>query len=1061
MNDSTIIKAISKVHVTIIDLLILISLTLFSIYFTLHVGLKLDKLILPGIKAEQLYIKWDEKISVEIDSLSVTKSSEDKPFHFPKLDIKKVMANLGIFDSFFSHISIKNITFEDGNATFSYTQKKGGLLKLQNSRLILHADMQMNDHLILLNIKEFSDFPTKTTLQAQLIADSNTSHLYGNINFNPAGVMPLAIQVLADTEKVDIYAQGAELFKESIKPAVMLTGLDPAVVPWVADYHSGESIDLKFLKGRLYYDQPISFLDSLEANAYYDKLIYHFAPGFAPAITDHTILTFKDRILSIYPKEATFYNQDGGKTWLDINFDNPMNPLLTVDVDTTAMFVPEMLPWLKGYNINLPFYQTKGDTTIKLSIGVTLHDIEVTSKGHFSTPKATFNFSDTDIEVDDVYVELKDTHIDIQRLHASLLEGSVIADVRGDLDPVTEIGEFDATFRHVRFTSGENHFGFDANQSTLALNYVITPDEDYITVPKSLWKYNKMPLSVDAFKAPFDFMSLSGKLPTTYVHSGDWLKLYLTGIFNIKALQTKLHIDLIHLQTDDVVFKQTTLPLKVDYNESLSVETTEVSRWDISGNQFVIDPSNLTYKDSELNINQAHVKIEDIFESSLMGYFNTKSQTGHFKLKDTQAKINQHLLLKAGNTLHIKVTKEDKTNIIKIPQLALIYRQSPKGWKLHLNKITKITRYSPWMQDYNITNGSLHAYKTNYGDKIKLYGEIGDPYTLLVKNNHPLELIKFKGDIKDNKLSVTLNDAFKASYRKNHLNINVEKAGFNIFSILDFIKDHQSDNTEPQTPSRFVVDLKAQNSYLYIDESRRAPADRLSLQYKDSDLLIQLLHGANGGAGLEYINEKLFIYGDHFNDKFMTELAEFSDFKGGELSFSVSGKLEHLDGIVEVKNTIVKNYKALNNLFALINTIPALVTFSAPNYNKDGLKITRAYTGFYYEDQIIYIKGFQVNSEQLTITGQGIVNLETKNLDIDTSISTTATNNLSKIPLLGYILVGKESNNTITTYTIKGPIADPKVDTTLAKDIVIAPFNILRRAITFPIHYIDKAVNEE
>ena len=219
----------------------------------------------------------------------------------------------------------------------------------------------------------------------------------------------------------------------------------------------------------------------------------------------------------------------------------------------------------------------------------------------------------------------------------------------------------------------------------------------------------------------------------------------------------------------------------------------------------------------------------------------------------------------------------------------------------------------------------------------------------------------------------------------------------------------------------------------------------------------QLLHGKNGGAFLEYYDKKFFIYGDNFNDKFMDGLAEFSDFKGGKLGFYLTGKDDKIEGVVKITDTIIKDYKSLNNVFALLNTIPALVTFSVPHYNAKGLKVQEGYTSFSIEEKIMKIKGFHVNADELAFNGSGTVNIDTMTHNVEMSLVTEATTNLAKIPLLGYILVGKEENTATTTLTMSGPLEDPVIKNTLAKDIGVGSFNILKRTLTFPVHYLDKA----
>ena len=130
MNDGTIIKAISKVHSTIIDLLIFISITLFTIYFTLHIGLKLDNFILPGLKIEQLYIKWDEKIVVNIDSIKITKSNTKSQFDFKSLDAKKLLKKTRVLDSFFIEEKINNIQCDVG---YNYKEIESSKLQQEQS----------------------------------------------------------------------------------------------------------------------------------------------------------------------------------------------------------------------------------------------------------------------------------------------------------------------------------------------------------------------------------------------------------------------------------------------------------------------------------------------------------------------------------------------------------------------------------------------------------------------------------------------------------------------------------------------------------------------------------------------------------------------------------------------------------------------------------------------------------------------------------------------------------------------------------------------------------------
>jgi len=1056
MNDSTIIKAISTVHSAIIDLLIIISITLFTIYFTLHIGLKLDSFILPGLKIEQLYIKWDEKIVVNIDSIKITKSNTKSKFDIKSLDANKLLKNTQLLDTFFSEVHIRHIQVNEINATFSYKENYDAYIKVDGPTLNLLANIDMNDHLIHISIKEFTESSTKTTMKGDIIADTLEQRIYANISLNAADTLPLDLFLLADIEKVQLWGKGSKVITKDLDPVVNMISMHEAIKPWIAEYLKGEALHLEYFKGTLFYDDPITFLDTLNVVAYYENAEYIFAPGYAPAIAPRIDLSFKDRILYIYPRNATFYGQPGGKTWITIDFETPTNPLLSVDVDLTARLTPKLVTWLKGYNIQLPFYQTKGKTKVKLDVWVTLGDIEVTAKGYFSTKKASFNFSDTDIIVKDVYVKLDNTDVDISRLNATLLDKAVSADVTGKFDPVTGKGRFDVKLKHVLFGKGKNTFALSTKHKRQSFSYILEPKADRLLIPKSYWRFGEKEITVNSVIAPFNFAQLRGNIPTTLVSVDNDTKAYVTGSFDIKDLKTDLMVDLLKLKTPTLTLNQTNTPLQVIYNDGLIVKVLKPSNWDLDGSKLTVNPSELLYKENIITIKDAHVAISDLVDSRIQGSYNINDGHGELLLKELHAQLGDKKLLEIDKDIKINIEKDFKEHFIEIPIFNLKIKADHRGWDMGIKNIKQLSSYSPLLQEYNITAGSIHMRSKNSGDKISLYGHIPYPYNILVKGNKPIETINFNGSYQDETLNLLLNNNIKAQLKDSRLTIKTEKIGINLFTVLDFIADHPSKGNNKKK-SNFKVDIEATQSYLYINEYRRALADKLLLQYSDEHMNVQLLHGSNGGAFLEYKDKEFFIYGDNFNDKFMDGLAEFSDFKGGKFSFYITGDDDKIDAVVQIKDTIIKDYKSLNNIFAFMNTIPALVTFSVPHYNTNGMKVQEAYASLSIKNKMMDIKGFHVKAEEMAFNGKGSVNITEMTQDVEISLVTEATTNLSKIPILGFILVGKEDNTATTTITMTGPLEDPVVKNTLAKDIGIGTFNIIKRTLTFPIHYIDKA----
>jgi hypothetical protein len=91
----------------------------------------------------------------------------------------------------------------------------------------------------------------------------------------------------------------------------------------------------------------------------------------------------------------------------------------------------------------------------------------------------------------------------------------------------------------------------------------------------------------------------------------------------------------------------------------------------------------------------------------------------------------------------------------------------------------------------------------------------------------------------------------------------------------------------------------------------------------------------------------------------------------------------------------------------------------------------------------------------MKIAGMGWLDLNKKDMKIDLTMTTTAGVNLSKIPLLGYVLAGKKEDPT-TTIQISGDFEDPQIQSTAMKDVVSLPFEALYRTLKLPAHLVER-----
>ncbi|MCD4667751.1 MAG: AsmA-like C-terminal domain-containing protein, partial [Sulfurimonas sp.] len=89
-----------------------------------------------------------------------------------------------------------------------------------------------------------------------------------------------------------------------------------------------------------------------------------------------------------------------------------------------------------------------------------------------------------------------------------------------------------------------------------------------------------------------------------------------------------------------------------------------------------------------------------------------------------------------------------------------------------------------------------------------------------------------------------------------------------------------------------------------------------------------------------------------------------------------------------------------------------------------------------------------LDSKEIDIFGSGKANFIDDTVDLELNLKSDLGSKISKIPLVGYLLMDKDSIS--TTLSITGKLSDPDIKSLIAKDIVVVPLNILKRTITLP-----------
>ena len=1042
MNDKIIINTISKIHVTIATFLSLIILTLSIIFILLQNGIYFENISVPNLKIKTLYIKWNEKLHITVKEINIVKKSNNET----KIDYKEineVFKRVVWFDSWFERIAVQKITLNDITASFEYIDGEKGFLIASSPDFSLKSTLFFESNLFNTEIEEFNDLKRDIKITGNIIFNSNKLELTTNLNLNINNDMNL--NVLANSTQSRLqYKINSKKDIKSIRHLVDLTGLDKAIRYWIIDAIDMSQVSLNSAYGWLDYSDIENGYKNFYAQATLKNLNYTYDKKLDAIHTNTTDIEFKDGVLFIYPKEAYTYGFFLDKSWLKIDFTKE-NVLLTLDLKFNAMLNKDLLYLLNRYKIELPFLQNSGEVKTDLQVFVALKTVDVSAKGSFYTKKANFTYLGLDIDIFNTTILLDNYDVKIDNMYAKYKDiASSYVDVA--LNTKAHKGYINFDVKTVAFQKE----GL-ALKKPIKVIYDIAPKQDMINIDASTWKYNDTTLKVDSLAIPFYLDKLLAVIPSTLVKIPKVGSAYISGKNSFKSQKLNLDIDLLDFIYDDIKLTQKNSKLKLQYqNSELNIKSAKKIDLTLNGLKSTLNKTSLKIKNNKLYIKYGGINIDNTADALFDAQYDLKTNHGYvnlYKLKIRSKALGEVLSHKKRIKLNVSTT--DTTTYISSKNIDLNFVATKKAWKLKLNSLSKIYKNSRILKNYLIKNGSVIVSKKTDSKKIEFNAKTAYPHKILVLNNKPIEKYIIDGtfNTKTKNSSININDSIKINIA-NNIDIKAKKIGINIGEVFDFFNNKPTEKIT--TAKTKKITFSAVDSFIYVSKERHAISDKIHLAY-DGDITTAQLTHKQGNAGFILDKGNYHLYGENFNNKFMGSLFASSEFRGGKLDFTINGNTKKSHGVFHIEKTTIVDYKILNNILAFVNTIPALVTFSLPGYNKNGLAVESAYVNFdVNENNQFDIKDVSLISKEIKIVGRGKADYAKNSIDMELNLKTDLGSTFSKIPVVGYIFLDNE--NISTSLKITGKLNDPKVKTRLAQDIVVAPLNIIKRTLLLPLH---------
>lgn len=477
------------------------------------------------------------------------------------------------------------------------------------------------------------------------------------------------------------------------------------------------------------------------------------------------------------------------------------------------------------------------------------------------------------------------------------------------------------------------------------------------------------------------------------------------------------------------------------------------STLEIAGLDLQVDSANITLSEDLVEIDKSSIRFNDI----LQGEANLKVDT-------SKKTIALHLL---PQIFSIKSGESEIVNLNKIPLTAsmdfsndfyakitpLDIAINAKNDTISINaNIANLLPYVPILTNLDIKNGVINLEIPQARDFVALNARLDKlNYPIYYLNKNRLTSLQIEGVI--NKDEILLKDnsnkiSLKITPQSSEFDLNISDKFIDINEILDskipLFADMFSENTATATQENSSFLIEGDNLHIGLF-GYNIPLEEAMLKTTRNGFIANGKN-KNGIANIILDNETIQVEANNFNADFINGVFEKDIVSGG--TFGVFGiyRNNRFVGDVSIFDTSVKEMAALQNILSFIDAIPSLVVFKLPGFSSSGYEIDEANIRIGLDSEYIALENIDINGSSVDISGNGVVDLKTHDVNIRLELSTikSLSTILNKIPIIGFLLLGEDGKIT-TDLTITGTIESPKTEISLLEDAAKTPLNILKR----------------
>ncbi len=1042
-----------------LGLIILISAPL-GVFF-LKQGIRVNHLTIKNIELSGCDLIWNDKLELKIDSVSIPKSDRTSPSTTNISAFRKSLYASHKFARLFSFVAIADLSVGGQSIEVKLIQNNNReyILTLLTEHINFKSGLTLGKDSFVADIYRFDSRRFNSSATGQIRLEAENDQVKGELSalFNES--FPVTVNFVSDEEQISFVGTEAGPIHE-IEPLVDLFGLSHNIQRWITDYLKGSRYNLKYFKGHFPWDEPGVLLDTLEAEVRVNDTEYTFAQGLEPIKGKYTDLFFSKGVLAIKPHESTFYGQDGGTSWLDINFNDPANIILTAYIITNAVANDDILTLLNHYRISLPFKQVGGTTDTDLTLTINLNKLKIGAEATFAIEKGLVSYDGLIFNVSDAKISLVNADVTLDQLTVGYRD-LFAAEIGGTFLVNAGMADLDITLTQINFDIKDSPLRLDETAANPQISYHFDNRGHVMETGPTSWTLGPTKLKLGAFRAPLFLDDFSIKLPPVQLDIIPGIQAKISGSLSIKGKKADIGCALEKYHINDLELLGSPVSVAIDYDQGWVFRTSKTAHLSLSGIPVSLYPSELTLDDQSFRVLESRITYGSFFDSRVVGHFNREMSEGIFYLKKIDVpnvRLDENLDI--GDEVLVEISTAGGNFVAKCPEFDLWFRsEEDKNWSAFLGDFSKIYSRSRLLQQYGIKEGSLTISSANGSLPYIFSADIASPYRLLIDSDGPIGELNISGEIKEGGVTATVNENLHLDFADNILAIRSNDLAFNIPALIELIQSlppAAEDNEDAKTGPLFF--LEAENSHLYLNPKSKILADRIELEYLNETINMHLNHGP-GRILLKLEGDHFLADGEGLNDVFMGALIQDAFFQGGQMSIAASGDFNEFSALLQIEDSVLTEFKTVNNVMAFLNTVPSLMTFSLPDYNSTGLLLESAMVGMRFKDRYATFESMELVSPELRGVGIGWIDFSGKVMDLDVNLTTQKKVNIRKIPVAGYILEGKKGESSMTM-KIKGDLDDPEVSYSLFKEIAQKPTKVLWRVLKLPVDMYREASEE-